>query len=462
MKFIGSRLPSRLLVLLLCFSLLNPGITPQFSPAAGAEPISPQQTAQDAEHTIAITANGFTPATLTVSVTDEITWVNQTSTPHVLRGVGQNPESPMGDAALFLPFIQSRGTNATPPQGEGRLYLPSVLSGASQSVGRSVQDFTQRLEPGQSFTFRYELPGTYFFYLESMPQNIGRVIVTGKVQLGTIETGTVTSEGRREGSIVLPSKLRQALDVRLTDDLDAIGVVVWVENQRLWADVPAATPPGNYVAALIIELPAGEGTTEVPAEATIRVSEAPQPTTEESWVTGFVYNTLGCNTHLTICPALADVRITMARVDTAALAQARAMRQQLLRSTNYQTPLSPSTNLAVTTALDDEVYSQSDGSFAFPIPDTGVYWLRAEKDGYTYAQRQLEVVKGRSIATNALYLTPIDSTVTECGSAGCSHTNSDGSIQIEIPAGAIGDGETVDVTATNFKHVEYLPKVDSD
>ena len=154
--------------------------------------------------------------------------------------------------------------------------------------------------------------------------------------------------------------------------------------------------------------------------------------------------------------------MTLTAIDAAALQQMRLQRtMRIATKQSAQERVEPLLSAAevstFATALDGTVITGPDGFFAFPAPATGIYWLRAEKDGYTYAQRQLEIVKSRSVATNALYLSPIDSTVTECGSAGCSHTNSDGSIQIEIPAGAIGNGETVAVTATNFKHVEYLP-----
>ena len=98
-----------------------------------------------------------------------------------------------------------------------------------------------------------------------------------------------------------------------------------------------------------------------------------------------------------------------------------------------------------------------DGFFAFPVEHTGRYWLRVEKEGYTYGQREAEVVKERSSATNAIYLTPMDSTVTPCGPAGCDHTSADGQMQVAVPAGAIPAGDQVSVTATEFDQVEFLP-----
>jgi chitodextrinase len=53
--------------------------------------------------------------------------------------------------------------------------------------------------------------------------------------------------------------------------------------------------------------------------------------------------------------------------------------------------------------------------------------------------------------------TPIDPAVTPCDSSGCSHTSSDDQMQIEMSAGAIPPGDQVQVTATEFDQVEYLP-----
>jgi hypothetical protein len=98
-----------------------------------------------------------------------------------------------------------------------------------------------------------------------------------------------------------------------------------------------------------------------------------------------------------------------------------------------------------------------DGFFAFPVGATAAYWLRVEKAGYTYAQREVEVVRRHSTGTDELYLTPLDPALTLCDESGCAHTSSDGLLRVEIPPGAIAAGAVVEVTATNFRHVEFLP-----
>jgi len=372
-----SRRLHRILVILLSVSILNTSIAPalQTLPVQAAGSMTSGHSAWQQQNTVIITDGGFTPAQLTVTAGQSVTWTNQTQTTYVLKD-GAPPANCAPANQIYLPLIAQQQP-ATTQTNQNPVSEPAT--GSDAALG---SNFSETLAPGESFTFQYTATGTFRFYLEN-PCTVA---------------GTVTVQA-----------------------------------------APTATPTPSPTPTVI---PTGTPTT-IPVDA--------------GWVTGKVFDTAGCDTHLTTCPPLAGVRITMARVDTAALAEARAMRQQLLRASNFSAPLHPSHDLQVTTPLGNEVLTKADGTFAYPIPDTGVYWLRAEKDGYTYAQRDLDVVKNRSVATNAIYLTPMDTAMTPCDASGCTHTNSDGSIQIDIPAGAIGSGETVDVTATNFKHVEYLP-----
>ena len=143
------------------------------------------------------------------------------------------------------------------------------------------------------------------------------------------------------------------------------------------------------------------------------------------WVSGVIYDTSTCNEHLTSCAGLPGASVTLA----------------------YTGGL-PITGTIVT---------GPDGLFAFPVAETGHYWLRVEKENYTYGQRAAEVVRERSSATNEIYLTPIDSNVTYCDDSGCLHVSSDGVLEVEIPPGAIAPGQVVTTTATNFEQVEFLP-----
>ena len=194
-----------------------------------------------------------------------------------------------------------------------------------------------------------------------------------------------------------------------------------------------------------------------------------------------VYDSSTCNEHLTTCEGLAGARVTLERVDTEALAAVREARQveiltrlqasganishseyaDKVPQTNGPakpfTPLAPSEVTTVTLPISGTVITGPDGFFAFPVGETGQYWLRVEKDGYTYGQREAEIVKEHSAATNEIYLTPVDPAVSYCDDGGCIHTSSDGVLQVEIPAGAISPGDLVTTTATNYEHVEFLP-----
>jgi RHS repeat-associated protein len=209
-------------------------------------------------------------------------------------------------------------------------------------------------------------------------------------------------------------------------------------------------------------LPTATPTTTATSTATPTPTATGTPPTTDNpgWVNGTVYDSVTCNIHLTQCTALAGVRITLSTVDTAKLTQLRAARKAEIVASGYSQPLAPLKDAGVTTPIPGEVTTDNNGAFRFPVAATGAYWLRAEKNGYTYGQRQIEIVQGRSTATNAIYLTPLDSAVTTCTTTGCQHTSSDGSIQLNIPPGAIPSGENVAVTATNFKQVEFLPSGD--
>ena len=186
----------------------------------------------------------------------------------------------------------------------------------------------------------------------------------------------------------------------------------------------------------------------------------PEQGDRPGWVSGMVYNSSSCDTELTSCTGLAGARVTVEEVQVQALVQVRAQRQNQtmarVASNEPFTPLDPA-NSTVTTAIPGTTITGPDGFFAFPLKQTGIYWLRVEKDGFTYGQRELAVVREHSSTANDVYLTPIDPAVTDCDDNGCFHSNSDDSIRLDIPAGAIGSGQVVSVTATLFDNVEFLP-----
>ncbi|MEZ4634785.1 MAG: hypothetical protein R2856_07380 [Caldilineaceae bacterium] len=134
----------------------------------------------------------------------------------------------------------------------------------------------------------------------------------------------------------------------------------------------------------------------------------------------------------------------------------RPAQQRWLRDRSRFDPMPPRPG-PVYAHVSGTVISGPDGFFVFPVVESGVYWLRVEKDGYTYAQREVSLVRNQQTTTDAVYLTPLDAALTTCDAAGCAHTNSDGSMQVIVPPGAIAPGDTLDVTATVFDQVEFLP-----
>lgn len=182
---------------------------------------------------------------------------------------------------------------------------------------------------------------------------------------------------------------------------------------------------------------------------------------QAGWISGRVYDSATCDEHLTTCEGMAGVEITLEQVELAAVQAARVERQaEVRRQAAEDVSLIRMEKPTAVTANDPVVgtiITGPDGFFAFPVADTAIYWLRAEKEGFTYGQREAEIVRERSTATNPIYLTPLDGAVTACDDDGCFHTNSDGSMQVEIPAGAIPAGETYDIRATVFDNVEFLP-----
>ncbi|MCP4358647.1 MAG: hypothetical protein GY796_11570, partial [Chloroflexi bacterium] len=178
------------------------------------------------------------------------------------------------------------------------------------------------------------------------------------------------------------------------------------------------------------------------------------------WVSGFIYDSSSCNIHLTQCQGLAGVHVTISQVDTTALQRVRLERTQQLAAKGPQPPMPTDTVLKFTTPVTGTIVTGPDGFFAFPVDATAVYWLRADKVGYTYGQREAEVVLERSTATSNIFLTLLDPAITPCDDSGCVHNSSDGSLQLEIPPGAIAPGQTEDINATNFEQVEFLPSGD--
>ncbi len=105
--------------------------------------------------------------------------------------------------------------------------------------------------------------------------------------------------------------------------------------------------------------------------------------------------------------------------------------------------------------VDGVVHTDAAGTFEFAVPTGGTYALTATLAGYTYAQRWAEVNTGQLAAVREMYLTPIDPAAISVGPGGGSGANSDGSIEVDVPAGALDS--TAELHATWYDRGKHLP-----
>ncbi len=160
------------------------------------------------------------------------------------------------------------------------------------------------------------------------------------------------------------------------------------------------------------------------------------------------------------CTGIPGARVTLEKIDPTALARARAERDDALQAASGSHGLPGSRTAAATsafTAIAGTAITGPDGFYVFPAAETGLYALRVEKDGFTYGQRVVEIVRQRSNSASDIFLTALDPAVTPCGNSGCQHASADGQMELDIPAGALPPGQNVNITATEFDQVQYLP-----
>lgn len=190
------------------------------------------------------------------------------------------------------------------------------------------------------------------------------------------------------------------------------------------------------------------------------------PITPENpgWISGYIYDSSTCNQYLTTCQGLAGAQVTLVQVDPDALESARSIRAEEYETAAQLNGTFPAGSDAIldefATPIAGTLLTGPDGFYAFPVDTTGVYHLRVEKDGFTYGQKEISAVRERSTAVDEIYLTPIDPAITICSEVGCTHTSADTQMTVEIPVGAIPSGEQIEVTATEFDRVFFLPSGD--
>jgi RHS repeat-associated protein len=102
-----------------------------------------------------------------------------------------------------------------------------------------------------------------------------------------------------------------------------------------------------------------------------------------------------------------------------------------------------------------QILTDDRGRFAFPLPGAGTYDLTATRSNYTYAQRRAQVAAHELASVRDMFLTPIDSASITIGPDGGRGQNSDGSIELVVPRGALDS--TTDMRATWFNRGRDLP-----
>ena len=109
---------------------------------------------------ISLTLSGFTPAVLTTTVGDEVSWYNSSAQPQVLVSGWSY--------RIYLPLVLVGGGGAV-----GSYTAPYGVAPAADADGL----FSATLPPGGVFTYTYTAAGIWPYHLAGSPQVNGRVVV---------------------------------------------------------------------------------------------------------------------------------------------------------------------------------------------------------------------------------------------------------------------------------------------
>lgn len=82
-------------------------------------------------------------------------------------------------------------------------------------------------------------------------------------------------------------------------------------------------------------------------------------------------------------------------------------------------------------------YTDSNGEFHLQVPGAGFYKIHISKEGYSFADRNCQVVADRDFWVEDVYLTALDSKVTEIGDEGGTHINEAQNLEVIVPPGAV-------------------------
>lgn len=101
------------------------------------------------------------------------------------------------------------------------------------------------------------------------------------------------------------------------------------------------------------------------------------------------------------------------------------------------------------------VVSDSDGYWQLTFPRGGIFKIKITKEGYTEVFRKITLGTGEEGIVDNAYLTAHDTKTTPIGPDGGTHANSDGSVEVVFPQGALDDVK--DIRVTRYQSAKALP-----
>jgi len=197
------------------------------------------------------TTDAFSPDPVNVNVGDTVTWTNKDSTPHTVTS-GQGGSAPKPDGKF----------NSSP-------------------------NFTPTINPGQTYSLKFNATGDYPYYCELHPTMVGMVKVASggpaetKVTATidnksydiTVKSTTTATEATIQSGQSVSIKFDKAGDVELTLPKELISGInsIMAGNQELLKDTPTVNPDGSSTVKFTVP----EGSASVVIKATTVVPEFP-------------------------------------------------------------------------------------------------------------------------------------------------------------------------------------------
>lgn len=132
----------------------------------------------------------------------------------------------------------------------------------------------------------------------------------------------------------------------------------------------------------------------------------------------------------------------------------------IIKGTVVDTNFDPLSQANITT---DSIIgsSLSDGSYTLSNISPGVKILTITKQGYTTSYRKITVDNGSTVYVPIAILALLDTKVTQIGGGGGKVSNSDGSINLDIPSGILSVTTDITLTSVPLSSTPYPPPVGS-